>query len=533
MVFTCLIFMAGPYDYTVNIPQPPAQNFLQSLMGIRQLQQMQEQGALQQQQAAIAQQNTAFQKEMQPLQLQAERARIGQIGQSMATSAEALRQGKITFEQAQQDRVRQMEQQAVAQARQQELFGKLNSLPSNASMAEIVPIANQLALIKPEISKQIMDNFSALPEEYQKASKTALITATTQLEAGNIEGAKQTYSTLEQAIKNSAGNNPQLKAMADGIKAQGMILEANPNAGKLAALQMLGSIDTKALDSIVALEKEARTTGVGSQKVIDEEKRALELEKMRLQNKELEQKLQPGAAPISNDQQKDINTLTAEAVDARINVAGATDAVNDLLNFAETNPKEFSKGTAASIDKFFTSAFGDATKAQNLRAAVQPFVTKEWVSKAAGLKGSLSEKEGARLDKGAPDVTKAGPEELLNWLRIVQKVELVDADKKDINAAWQQNARSLQAKAPVEFEVAGIKVKPGDSFQQTLTKVQAGYRKKNQEDILADAVRLKRIQDAQKSGRSPAFGRFDVMGAGPQQQQQPATAPKPRLISIE
>jgi hypothetical protein len=246
-----------------------------------------------------------------------------------------------------------------------------------------------------------------------------------------------------------------------------------------------------------------------------------------------EAKLTPGGEKISDNQQKDINTLTAEAVDARINVAGATDAVKDLVDFAETNPKEFSKGTAASIDKFFTGAFGDTTKAQNLRAAVQPFVTKEWISKAAGLKGALSEKEGARLDKGAPKVATAGPEELLNWLRIVQKVELVDADKKDINAAWQQNARSLQAKAPVEFEVAGIKVKPGDSFQQTVTKVQAGYRKKNQEDILADAARLKRIQEAGKVGKSPAFGRFDVMGAGPQQQQQPAVAPNQATISSE
>jgi hypothetical protein len=256
MVFTCLIFMAGPYDYTVNIPQPPAQNFLQSLLGIQQLKGLQQQGELAQQQAAIQQQNAQFAAQMQPLQLQAEQARIGQIGQATAASAEALRQGKITFEQTQQDRVRQMEQQAVGQARQQELFGKLNSLPANASMVDIVPIANQLALINPEVSKQIMDNFSALPEEYQKASKTALITATTQLEAGNIEGAKQTYSTFEQAIRNSGGNNPQLKAMADGIKAQGMILEANPNAGKLSALQMLGAVDTKALDSIVKLQEQ-------------------------------------------------------------------------------------------------------------------------------------------------------------------------------------------------------------------------------------------------------------------------------------
>ena len=493
--------MAGPYDYTVNIPQPPAQNFLQSLMGIRQLQQMEDQSAIQQQQAGFQAQQAQFAQQMQPLQLETERARIGQIGTATEAAQENLRQGKITFEQTQADRANALRERAIAQEKQQELLGKFTSLPANAPMSQIVPIANQLLLLPggDKISKQAMENFDALQQEYQKASKTALVTATTQLQADNVEGAKKTYSTFEQAIRNSAGTNPQLSQLADGIKAQNDLLNLpdrqGVNSAKLAAVQMLSIVDPKAADTIIKTELA---------------------------------KLTPGGEKISDTQQKDINTLTTEAVDARINVAGATDAVNDLLNFAETNPKEFSKGTGASLDKLFSDAFGDTTKAQNLRAAVQPFVTKEWISKAAGLKGALSEKEGARLDKGAPKVETAGPEELLNWLRIIQKVELVDADKKDLNAAWQQNARSLQAKAPVEFEVAGVKVKPGDSFQQTLTKVQAGYRKKNQEDIQADAARLKRIQEAGKVGKSPAFGRFDVMGAG--QQQQPAYVPPSGVI---
>jgi hypothetical protein len=248
--------MPAPYDYTINIPQPPAQNFLQSLLGIQQLKGLQQQQELSQQQAGIQQQQAQFAQQMQPLQLQTEQARLGQIGQATATGAEALRQGKITFEQAQQDRVRGMEQQAVAQAQQQELFGKLGALPADAPMSDIVPIANQLALLKPEVAKQVMSNFTALPEEIQKASKTVLVTATTQLEAGDVDGAKKTYNTFEQAVRNSAGKNPQLLAVADGIKAQGMILDANPNAGKLSALQMLGAIDTKTLDSIVGLQKE-------------------------------------------------------------------------------------------------------------------------------------------------------------------------------------------------------------------------------------------------------------------------------------
>lgn len=272
--------MPGPYDYTINIPQPPAQNFLQSLLGIQQLKQMQQQGEL-------SQQNAQFAQQMQPLQLEAERARIGQIGQSTANAADAASRARIEFSQAQDDRKRQLEQQAVAQARQQELFGKLNSLPATASMSEIVPIANELAAINPAMSKQVMENFQAKPEEYQKALKTSLLTATTYLQAGKTEEAIKTYNTFEQAVRNSAGNNAQLLAMADGAKAQAMLLEANPNVGKLSALQALGVIDPKALDSIVGVQKQEAETPM----------KAAELEGKRLENRLAEQKLAGGLDP--------------------------------------------------------------------------------------------------------------------------------------------------------------------------------------------------------------------------------------------
>jgi hypothetical protein len=487
-----LNLMAGPYDYTVNIPQPPAQNFLQSLMGIRQLQQMEDQSAIQQQQAAIQQQQAAFAQQMQPLQMQAEQERIKQIQAATGASNQSAAESKYRLD------------------RQKELSSTLEwvSKPENFTVDNLQNAAVRLYDVVPQLLVDSAKMRASIPPEGQlfmdKTSDKLLFASVT----GKKDDA---LKVLDESIA-GAENSEKFKQYIPQLQDLRTKIEENPN-------------QVKALIGIA----QVAFRGDRGKAVIEQVGELAKTKETEAKTKVEEAKLAPGGEKISNDQQKDINTLTAEAVDARINVAGATDAVNDLLNFAETNPKEFSKGTAASIDKFFTSAFGDATKAQNLRAAVQPFVTKEWVSKAAGLKGSLSEKEGARLDKGAPDVTKAGPEELLNWLRIVQKVELVDADKKDINAAWQQNARSLQAKAPVEFEVAGIKVKPGDSFQQTLTKVQAGYRKKNQEDILADAVRLKRIQDAQKSGRSPAFGRFDVMGAGPQQQQ-PAYVPPSGVV---
>jgi hypothetical protein len=460
--------MAGPYDYSINIPQPPAQNFLQSLTGIMQLRQMQEQSAISQQQAAIQQQNAAFQQQMQPLQLEAERARIGQIGQSMATSAEALRQGKITFEQAQQDRVRQMEQQAVAQARQQELFGKLNSLPSNASMAEIVPIANQLALIKPEISKQIMDNFSALPEEYQKASKTALITATTQLEAGNIEGAKQTYSTLEQAIKNSAGNNPQLKAMADGIKAQGMILEANPNAGKLAALQMLGSIDTKALDSIVALEKEARTTGVGSQKVIDEEKRALDLEKERLQIEEIKQKLEQ-----SRSEKVKVfastNKYAKELSDAAATNTQNASLANDILAKVDSGevkiPSTF-KGAAWQWVRDNVPLLGnDITM---LRTEYQKLANSEVIKSLPP--GSASDADRKFAQAGVMS-KNASPEQFRKGVEAMARLSEYASRYNEAKLAWVSENNGSAGNSMKEFQVFGSPIKKGTAFHAWFNKV--------------------------------------------------------------
>jgi hypothetical protein len=421
-----------------------------------------------QDQAAIAQQQAAFQKEMQPLQLQAERARIGQIGQSMAASAEALRQGKITFEQAQQDRVRQMEQQAIAQARQQELFGKLNSLPADASMAEIVPIANQLALIRPEISKQIMDNFSALPEEYQKASKTALITATTQLEAGNIEGAKQTYSTFEQAIRNSGGNNPQLKAMADGIKAQGMLLEANPNAGKLSALQMLGAVDTKVLDSIVALEKEARTTGVGSQKVIDEEKRALDLEKERLQIEEIKQKLEQGRSEKVKVFAS-TNKYAKELSDAAATNTQNASLANDILAKVDSGevkiPSTF-KGAAWQWVRDNVPLLGnDITM---LRTEYQKLANSEVIKSLPP--GSASDADRKFAQAGVMS-KNASPEQFRKGVEAMARLSEYAAKYNEAKLAWVSENNGSAGNSMKELQIFGSPIKKGTAFHAWFNKV--------------------------------------------------------------
>jgi hypothetical protein len=499
--------MAGPYDYTINIPQPPAQNFLQSLLGIQQLKQMQEQGALQQRQMA-------FQEQMQPLQIQAEQARIGQIGASTAAAQEALRQGRITFEQAQTER-------ALKTQYQNDVL-QLSKSPETWTPEKLRSLSMQAAVLDPQTFGAMNKMFAELPRVGSTLSNAASEVMLS-VQAGKPGIASSSLDKYISAANSALEKNPNDKAAEASLAfltSAKTTVEQDPVAGALTASNFLFNTDPQKWESVTRAMKGAGELAETQAKT----KKELASAKVE------EAKLTPGQAQISDKQQADINTLTDEATAARLTVGGLTNAVDSLLNFAEQKPKEFKTGVGAGIENFKSFITGETTEAQNLRATIQPFATKEWIAKASGLKGSLSEKEGARLDKGAPDVMKAGAAELLNWMRLVQKVELLDADKKELSAAWQANARSLQAKSPSSFEVANVTVKPGDSYQQTLTKIIAGYKKKSQEDIQADAARLQKIRQAEEGSRPTVPNIYNLSNAPTPSK--PA-APKPKLISIE
>ena len=272
--------MPGPYDYTVNIPQPPAQNFLQSLMGIQQLQGLQQQQDIQQQQAQ-------FQAQMQPLQIQTEQARLGQIGQATATGAETLRQSKITFEQGQQDRVRGMEQQSIAQAQTQKIFGEIQALPASASIEEITKKVNMLTLINPTAAKQIGENFNQLQKQYQENAKLTAAKAGALLDAGEYEKAAAVYAQAADAVEANAGDNEILKNLANGYKIQANLSTANPVGAKSAVASLLGVVDPAALNAITAARKQEAETPM----------KAAELEGKLLENRLAEQKLTGGLDP--------------------------------------------------------------------------------------------------------------------------------------------------------------------------------------------------------------------------------------------
>jgi peptidoglycan hydrolase-like protein with peptidoglycan-binding domain len=93
-----------PYNYTIDLPKPPADNFLQNVMGIAQLQQMGQQQKIQAQQAA-------FQKEMQPLEMDKVREQIKAAQASAAQSAASTRGLNLSADEVkrQQDYIKEVD----------------------------------------------------------------------------------------------------------------------------------------------------------------------------------------------------------------------------------------------------------------------------------------------------------------------------------------------------------------------------------------------------------------------------------------
>jgi hypothetical protein len=205
--------MPGPYDYTVNIPQPPAQNFLQSLLGIQQLKGLQQQQDIQGQQA---------------------------------------QQQAVTFDQSQQDRTRILQEQAAAKEQTQQLFKELQALPANAPIEDVVKFTNKLALINPPAAKQVNDNFIKLSEQYQNNTKIISTQAGSLLEAEKYQDAADLYNEAAKAVKDKAGNNQNLLDLAKGYEIQAKLSVSSPVAAKTGIATLLGVIDPQALSAITA-----------------------------------------------------------------------------------------------------------------------------------------------------------------------------------------------------------------------------------------------------------------------------------------
>lgn len=197
--------MAGPYDYTVNIPQPPAQNFLQSLMGIQQLKQMQEQSAIQQQQAGFQAQQAQFAQELQPIEKQ--RLEASLAAQRAGTSATQTNQQAAQY---------QLDQRKALDT---ELLG-ISSDPSKFTPDNIQKLALRFHSVDPTLLVRAGEMRKSLPDQAKifgdNVSKNLVLTSVT----GDSEAAIKQLDKQLEAAKNTPGLQdfvPKIEQLRDSF----------------------------------------------------------------------------------------------------------------------------------------------------------------------------------------------------------------------------------------------------------------------------------------------------------------------------
>jgi len=215
--------MPGPYDYTVNIPQPPAQNFLQSLLGIQQLKGLQQQSEISAQQAAIQAQQARFAAEMQPLEREKAQASIAAVKANAAQSAasrdvamEGLRQSRITFG-------REEALNKEADALRADMM-KLSTDPTSATREKLLDLSYRAAAFAPK-------SYEPLQKMLKDYPRTG----------------KMLENTASDVIFSVQSGQPSVAAgsVDRTIKAAQTTLEANPNdKDAQAALTLLEPVQT-------------------------------------------------------------------------------------------------------------------------------------------------------------------------------------------------------------------------------------------------------------------------------------------------
>jgi len=256
-----LNLMAGPYDYTVNIPQPPAQNFLQSLMGIRQLQQMDEQSAIQQQNAAIQQQQAAFAQQMQPLQMDAERARIAAAKANAAQSTtardvalEGLRQSKSIF--AEQEETKK--QQKLLR---EDVMSLLKD-PTSATQEKLQDVSTRTAFLLPssyDPLQKMLEDFPRAGKALENISSDIIFS----VQSGQPKVAVASVNKSLEAAQNSLQINPNDKeaqatvTLLEGVKS--LMDEEKYGEAMVTASNFLRDKNRKKWDAVTGDLKEIGT----------------------------------------------------------------------------------------------------------------------------------------------------------------------------------------------------------------------------------------------------------------------------------
>jgi hypothetical protein len=417
--------MPGPYDYTINIPQPPAQNFLQSLLGIQQLKGLQQQNE-------IAAQQQAFAAQQQPLQLQQLKEQIAASQASQAHTAAATGLLGVQTEEAK----RKNEQLAAFQSEAL----KLADAPESWNASNLKSLAMKSAAVNPESFNAMRNLMADLPNKESNLLTSAASTTLLAVQQGKPDIAK---GILDDQIK--AAQEANLGTATTFLKAARSQLDTNPEAAALSATSFLLSANPKAFDdTLKALEapgKMAQTTALAEE--------AQAKAKKALGEVPGQEKSLPSAILREN-----------AAIDKK--VAAANEMADKLSQAAEAMRGLPSVGSAK---EWWTNVKPKLGFGENPEIAVR---TNAAQLAGLGMLGAESSAMGGAIRSNVqfqyatsklPDAWSA-PQEVAKRLDAQAEVQRKLAQLMTIDAEWNSAFRGSQ-KATKDEQILGMDVEPG------------------------------------------------------------------------
>lgn len=455
--------MAGPYDYSINIPQPPAQNFLQSLLGIQQLKGLQQQSQLAEQQAAIQQQNAAFQQQMQPLEL----ARI----KAATDAANATASGQGIQNKLNQLTLDQRNQVGSA-------ISAFNKDPETGiiELAKVAPymdtntrdgIARSVPFyVNNQIDKAIASGKEITPEQYQKFSNalTLLPTAEQQQAKNAILSMPQNLQTAAKtgtiAITNAALNgNREAAIAASDEAAKALYNSTHPAAVATARLfdQLTKQLDDENVDlrrvpisalnlSALVQDKDFKNTLLDTLK-----------ENAVIQKGEAEKPMSRGLTNIV-----DTSTTSSQSF---ANVAERAQSLLTELN----SLGDISKGYLSRGEEAWKSFVGDQDAKSNYLTGFDSLVTSDlFKSLKENTRGSMNTQELKAVGGTVPgkyDSPKRQKEYLESIISAFNRKSQLESDRANFVSTFNTNG-----KAPKDAEVSGVPVKKGTTMNDFIAQ---------------------------------------------------------------
>jgi hypothetical protein len=437
--------MPGPYDYTVNIPQPPAQNFLQSLSGIMQIRNMQDQAEIAKQAADIQKQQAQFAQQKQPLEIQQIQAGIAAQQASAAHSGAATgllgvqtQAAKSALEESQR------KNQAVASYQSEAL--KLAEDPTSWNATDLRKVAMKAAVLDPQSFSGLKNLFSELPQAGNILSNAASEVVLS-VNAGKPDVALNSinqYLTASQAALDKNPNDKAASAAITFLQGAKTAVENDPAGAALSASNFLFNTDPKKFDATTNALKAAGEIGETQAKT----KKAL------------------GESATGDVEIKDVFTkkLLKDSIDKAREYSQKAESALGILDKIDSGEVKLPTGL---LGQAYQNYVADKYPmfANDITALKKDYIRINNSEAVKYLpKGSASDKDVKFAREGLMS-EKANPEQFRKAVEAMARLNTLDATYQEAQAAWVSRNGNI-GDARREISVLGDIVPKGTGFRE-------------------------------------------------------------------